>query len=43
MQISSEGVTDLAVSRYLGCYDLDRSLDDLLSWMEGEESIRYSE
>ena len=43
MQISSESVTDLTTCGYLSRDDLDRSLDDLLSWMEGEESIRYSE
>ncbi len=41
MQISSECITDLTTRRYLGCDDLDRSLDDLFSWMEGEQILWY--
>ena len=43
MQISSEGVTDLATGGYLGSNDLDRSLYDLFSCMECEEVFLYNE
>ena len=43
MEISPEAITDLSTRRYLGCDDIYRSLDDLLSWMEGEEDFLYSE
>jgi hypothetical protein len=42
MQISSEGITDLPTCGYLSGDDLDRSLDDLFSWMEGEQRLGYS-
>jgi hypothetical protein len=43
MQISSEGITDLTTCGYLSRDDLDRSLDDLFSWMQCEQRLRYSE
>ncbi len=42
MEISSECITDLTTCGYLSRDDLDRSLDDLLSRMEGEQTFRYS-